>query len=82
MTGRELILYILANGLEEEPVFKDGRLLGYMTLLDAALQFDVGTATVISWINNGLLEGIEIDGTIHVPANAEHPNKSSCDREE
>lgn len=73
MTGRELILYILANGLEDKPVCKDGRLLGFMTLLDAAIQFDVGTATVISWVNNGLLEGVEIDGVLQIPANAKHP---------
>ena len=31
MTGRELILYILSNGLENEPVFKDGKFIGFMT---------------------------------------------------
>ena len=82
MTGRELILYILANGLEDEPVVKDGRLLGYMTMLDAALQFNVGTATIISWVENGLLEGVDIDGILQVPINATHPNKQSCDRKE
>lgn len=82
MTGRELILYILANGLEDEPVVKDGRLLGYMPLLDAALQFNVGTATVISWVNSGLLEGIDINGILQVPVNSPHPNNSSYDRKE
>ena len=30
MTGRELILYILQNGLENEEVFKDGIFVGFI----------------------------------------------------
>lgn len=73
MNGRELILYILANGLENEPVFKDGRLLGFMTLGEAAIKFNVGTVTVRVWINEGMLDGIKIGDEIYIPANAEHP---------
>ena len=60
MKGRDLILYILANGLEDEPVFENGRLLGFMTLDEAALKFEVGAATVRVWINEGMLYGIKI----------------------
>ena len=36
MTGRELILYILENGLENEPVIKNGTFVGFMTVTQAA----------------------------------------------
>ena len=31
MTGRELIVYILENGLENEPIFKNGKPIGFIT---------------------------------------------------
>lgn len=71
MTGRDLIIYILENGLESEPVFKDGKLLGFMTITEAAIKFGVGLATIRVWVNCGMLEGIRIGEDIYVPANAE-----------
>jgi hypothetical protein len=44
MTGRDLIVYILQNNLENEPVFKDGKFIGFMTEGEAAEKFDVGVA--------------------------------------
>lgn len=73
MTGRDLILYILANGLEDEPVFEDGRLIGFMTLDEAAVKFEVGAATVRVWINEGMLYGIKIGEEIYIPADSEKP---------
>ena len=41
MTGRDLIIYILENGLEDEPIIQDGMIimknLGYIPLDEAAL---------------------------------------------
>lgn len=73
MKGRDLILYILANGLENEPVFENGRLLGFMTLDEAAVKFEVGTATVRVWVNEGMLYGIKIGEEIYIPADSEKP---------
>lgn len=73
MTGRDLILYILANGLEDKPVFEDGRLIGFMTLDEAAVKFEVGAATVRVWINEGMLHGIKIGEEIYIPADSEKP---------
>ena len=73
MTGRDLILYILANGLEDKPVFEDGRLIGFMTLDEAAVKFEVGAATVRVWINEGMLYGIKIGEEIYIPADSEKP---------
>lgn len=67
MTGRDLILYILQNNLEDEPVFKDGVFLGFITVGEAATRLGVGTATVRVWVNQGALDGIRIDNTIYIP---------------
>jgi hypothetical protein len=71
MTGRELIIYILQNNLEEEPVFKDGKLLGFVTAGEVAKEMDVGVATVYVWIHQQRLDGIFIGGKIYIPANYE-----------
>lgn len=73
MTGRDLILYILQNGLEDEPVFEDGIFLGFMNEMEAAVKFDVGVATISVWYHSGTLPGIRIGNSIYIPANAERP---------
>lgn len=77
MTGRELIVYILANGLEDEQVFSEGKLIGYMTAMDAAIKYNVGLSTIKVWINSGLLEGIRIGDEIYIPANVTYPIEGS-----
>lgn len=59
MSGRELIVYILENHLEDEEVFKDGKFVGFLTLEEAAIKLGSGTATV-----QVLLGMNEIDGII------------------
>lgn len=46
MTGRDLILYILTNGLEDKPIYEDGKILGFLTATEAAEKFNVGLATI------------------------------------
>ena len=75
MKGRDLILYILMNHLENEDVIdENGVMMGFMTIEDAAIKYNVGVATVRAWINEGVLEGIKLTDFILVPANAERPN--------
>lgn len=69
MTGREFILYILENGLEDEPLFKDGKFIGFLTIGEVAAQMDVGIATVATWIAQGRLEYVRIGGMIYIPGN-------------
>ena len=71
MTGRELIIYILANGLEDEPIYEDGKILGFITATEAAEKFNVGLATIKVWINEGMLDGIRIGEELYIPANAD-----------
>lgn len=75
MTGRDLIIYILQNGLEDEEVFKDDKILGFMTVMEAAVKFNVGISTVRAWIHTEQLEGIRIGNEIYIPANADSPLK-------
>ena len=51
MTGKELILYILENNLEDSEIFKDGRFLDFLTVSEAAVKFNVGEATVKTWLD-------------------------------
>lgn len=71
MTGKDLIIYILSNNLENEPVYKNGKLLGFLTAMEAAAKFEVGVATVDLWWEFGLLDGIKIGDTLYIPVNAE-----------
>lgn len=73
MTGRDLIIYILENGLEDEPVYKDGRFMGFVTAAEAAVKMDVGVATIWAWVMQGKLFGLLIGGTMYIPASAERP---------
>ena len=74
MTGRDLILYILQNNLEDDLVFEDGIFLGFMNEMEAAIKFDVGTATIRAWVCQELLPAIRIVDMIYIPATAEKPN--------
>ena len=68
MTGRELIVCILENNLEDQEVFRDGKIIGYVTVDEAALFLEVGRATVTTWINIGLLDKcIVVDGDYLIP---------------
>lgn len=69
MTGRDLILYILSNGLEDEPVFKDGKFIGFTTLADVAKKNNVGLATITTRIRQGKLNSVIVEEGVYVPAN-------------
>lgn len=66
MTGRDLIMYILANGLEDEPVFKDGKLIGFMTVEEAAAKYNVGVATMRTWVGLGVIDGVKIGDVVYI----------------
>lgn len=74
ITGRDLILYILQNNLEDEPVFEDGMLLGFMNEMEAAVKFGVGVSTIRAWVYKELLPAMRIGEVLFIPANAEKPN--------
>jgi hypothetical protein len=65
MYGRELIIYILTNHLEDT-LISDGDLVKtmYMDECEAADKFGVGVATIRTWYTTGVLEGIMIGDTV------------------
>ena len=65
MTGRELIIYILQNHLEDEVFFEDDRIPGFMSTEEVALKIGVGTATVRSMYDIGMLRGIKIGDSLY-----------------
>ena len=68
MTGRELIMYILENRLEDEPVFQNGTFIGYVSDAKLAEMLGVGIATVHTWILLGRVkDAIMIGDTMFVP---------------
>ena len=71
MTYRDLILYILANGLEDTPVFQNGKIAGFQTVPDAAVRLGVGEATVRTWISLGQIDTIQLNDVWYIPENAE-----------
>ena len=71
MTYRDLILYILANDLEDTPVFQNGKIAGFQTVPDAAVRLGVGEATVRTWISLGQIDTIQLNDVWYIPENAE-----------
>lgn len=76
MTGRELIMYILTNHLEDKPVFEKGKFIGFVTASDVAKDSNVGLATVHAWIHQGRLESVVVNEGIYIPGNYVSPLKS------
>lgn len=60
MTGKDLIIYILENGLENEPVYKDGTFVGFVTVTEAAVRLGVGPVTVHALVSMDKLDYILI----------------------
>lgn len=57
MTGRDLIIYILQNNLEDESVFKSGKFIGFIPAHEAAAKLGVGVATIYVYVDQGRLDG-------------------------
>lgn len=75
MTGRDLIIYILENHLEDEELFKDGKIPGLLTYEEAAVKFGVGIDTIKAWIVLGCLDAITIYGFHYIPETSNlHPS--------
>lgn len=65
MTGKELILYILQNNLEDTVVLKDGFFIGFMTEEEAAVKFGVGVANIRAWYYCDMLKGTQIGDSLY-----------------
>lgn len=75
MTGRELIIYILDNHLEDEIVLKDNSVVGLMNEEETAARFGVGVATVNAWYTCGMIKGTKIGDSIFFLKTITDPRK-------
>ena len=73
MTGRDLMIYIIENHLEDTDVIENGKLIGFMTEEEAAVKFGVGTTTIRVWVNQDKLPGVSINSQLFIPFNAKNP---------
>ena len=65
MTGRDLIIYILQNNLEDEEIFIDAKCLGFLDENDVAAKFEVGVETIRAWHELSMLPGFKIGKSIY-----------------
>lgn len=65
MTGKELILYILQNNLENTVVLEDGLFTGFITAEEVAIRCNVGVETVRAWYNCKWIKGTKIGETLY-----------------
>lgn len=70
MTGKELILYILQNNLEDEQISFENGFLDFITVNDAAAKYEVGPETVKIWFALKIIDGIQIGNEIYILPNA------------
>lgn len=75
MTGKELIIYILQNDLENETVIKDGIFVWLMDEEEAAVKFGVGISTIKAWHACGMLSGTKINDHLYFLRNISDPRK-------
>ncbi len=73
MTGKELILYILQNNLENTIVLEDGFFTGFMTEGEAAIKFNVGISTIRAWYQCRWLNGTKIGDSLYFRKDAADP---------
>lgn len=77
MTGKDLILYILRNNLENEVVLKDGIFIGFMDENEAAAKFEVGVGTIWGWYSLGIIDGVRFGDCLYFLKDTQDPRKRS-----
>jgi hypothetical protein len=73
MTGKELIIYILQNNLEDTVVLNGCFFVGFMTDEEAAVKFGVGVATIRAWYQCRMLDGTKIGDSLYFRKDATDP---------
>lgn len=81
MTGKDLILYILQNNLEDEVVLKDGFFVGFMDETEAAAKFGVGVWTIRAWHALGVIDGIASGDKLYFLKSMPDPRKGEMTHE-
>ena len=66
-TGRDLLLYILENKLEDKPIFENGRPAGFLTIEEAAASIGAGVATIHAMIQIKKIQYLQIGNQYFIP---------------
>lgn len=76
MTGQDLIIYILENGLLNEPIcYKSAfsekwHIAGFVSPDRIAEKYNVGVETVKTWVDLNMLDGVYLMDELYIPAYA------------
>lgn len=62
MTGRDLIIYILQNHLEDTEILTDNYHM-FLTVEEAAVKYGTGFATIKAMVDENVLKGMKIGDT-------------------
>lgn len=74
MTGRDLIVYILQNNLEDTDV--DSIMSSvFIGEEEVAKRFNVGVDTVKVWYQLDMITGFELEGELYFPITIKDPRK-------
>lgn len=73
MTGRDLIMYILMNGLEDEPIIRNGKFIGLLSANEVAGKMGTGVETVRAWVSLGIMDGVHVSEGDYIFANYRSP---------
>jgi hypothetical protein len=82
MTGKELILYILQNNLEDVVVLDGCVFIGFMTEEETAVKFGVGIETVRAWYQCRMAEATKIGDSLYFRKDMADPRKTNQNRNE
>jgi len=77
MTGKELILYILQNNLEDTVVLDGPIFIGFMTEEETAVKFGVGIETVRAWYHCKMAEGTKIGDSLYFRKDMADPRNTT-----
>ena len=66
MTGRDLIIFIMQNHLEDVQIFEDGKIPGYVTAEEAAIKMNVGIETIKLLYQMNKIRGMKIGDNLYI----------------
>lgn len=75
MTGRDLIVYILQNHLEDSQISLDGGFMNLLNVHEAAAKYEVGEATIKAWFVLGTIDGLMVGNDLYVIPNKKTKNE-------
>ena len=75
MTGKDLIIYILKNNLEDEVIFDNGRFINFLNEQEISAKFGVGVETIKVWCKLDWLPHIIIGDSLLFPEDVTDPRE-------